>query len=111
MPLNDDEPLAVSSSDPSLALRRRMLVTGLLTDVVEVRALEDGYAFKFRRVERLIRRLADYILFESGQSPWLTFVLTAESKGGWLWLEVRGSDGEKERIRAVYGPFLMSLSP
>lgn len=106
MPLNDGQPLVAPPSDPSLVLRRRMLVSGLLKHVSEIQALEDGYAFRFCRSELLTRRIADYILFEGQHSPRLTFVLIAEPNGGSLWLQVRGPENEREQIRTAYQIFL-----
>ena len=97
--------------DPALALRREMLVTGLFKYVAEIQELEDGYAFKFRRSELLIRRIADYILFEGHHSPQLTFGLVAEPNGGALWLQVRGLESEKEHIRTAYISLQMRVSP
>ncbi len=88
--------------DPALALRREMLVTGLFKYVAEIQEIEDGYAFKFRRSELLIRRIADYILFEGQHSPQLMFVLVSEPNDGAVWLQVRGSESEKEHIRTAY---------
>jgi hypothetical protein len=97
--------------DPALALRREMLVTGLFKYVSDIQEIEDGYAFKFRRSELLIRRIADYIVFEGQHSPKLTFTLVAESNEGPLWLQVRGSESEKEHIRAAYTTHQMCVSP
>jgi len=94
--------LVTQAPDPALALRRQMLVSSLFKYVGEIQELRDGYAFKFRRSELLIRRIADYIVFEGQHTPQLTFVLVAESNAGALWLQVRGSESEKEHIRAVY---------
>jgi hypothetical protein len=97
--------------DPALALRREMLVTGLFKYMAEIQELEGGYAFKFCRSELLVRRIADYIVFEGQHSPQLTFALVAEPNGGPLWLQVRGSESEKEHIRAVYTTHQMRVSP
>ncbi len=97
-----NQSLVTRPPDLALALRREMLVTGLFKYMAEIQELADGYAFKFRRSELLIRRIADYILFEGQHSPQLTFALVAEPKGGALWLQVRGVKSEKEHIRTAY---------
>jgi hypothetical protein len=106
-----DQPLVARHSDPALILRREMLVSGLFKYVAEIQELEDGYAFKFRRSELLIRRIADYILFEGQYSPQLTFMFVAEANGGVLWLQVRGLESEKEYIRTSYTTFQMRVGP
>ena len=97
--------------DAALALRREMLVTALFKYMAEIQEIEGGYAFKFRRSELLIRRIADYILFEGQHSRQLTFVLVAESNDGAVWLQIRGSDSEKEHIRTAYTTHQMRVSP
>ena len=97
--------------DAALALRREMLVTALFKYMAEIQEIEGGYAFKFRRSELLIRRIADYIVFEGQHSPQLTFVLVAESNDGAVWLQIRGSDSEKEHIRTAYTTHQMRVSP
>ena len=97
-------PLVACFPDPELALRREILVTGLFKYVADIQDIEDGYAFKFRRSELLIRRIADYIVFEGQHSPQLMFVLASEPNEGAVWLQVRGSEREKEHIRTELLP-------
>lgn len=104
-------PLVARFPDPALALRREILVTGLFKYVADIQEIEDGYAFKFRRSELLIRRIADYIVFEGQYSPQLTFVLVSEPNDGAVWLQVRGPESEKEHIRTAYIPHHMCASP
>lgn len=96
---------------PALALRREILVTSLFKYVAEIQEIEDGYAFKFRRSELLIRRIADYIVFEGQHSPHLTFLLVPEPNSGVLWLQVRGQESEKESIRTAYTTLQICASP
>jgi hypothetical protein len=103
-------PLVVSFPDPALALRREKLVTALFKYMAEIQEIESGYAFKFRRSELLIRRIADYIVFEGQHSPQLIFALIAESDGGALWLQIRGLETEKDHIRSAYAPKRMRAS-
>jgi hypothetical protein len=97
--------------DAALALRREVLVTVLFKYMAEIQEIEGGYAFKFRRSELLIRRIADYIVFEGQHSPQLMFVLVSEPNDGAVWLQVRGSESEKEHIRTVYANHHMRVSP
>ena len=79
-----------------------MWVSSLFKYVSEIQELDEGYAFKFRRSELLIRRIADYIVFEGQYTPQLTFSLVAEPDSGALWLQVRGMASEKQQIRTAY---------
>ena len=103
--------LVTSFPDRMLSLRREMLVTGLFKYMAEIREIEGGYAFKFCRSELLVRRIADYIVFEGQHSPQLTFARVEEPNGGPLWLQVRGSESEKEQIRTAYTTHRMRISP
>jgi lipocalin len=102
MPLHSDTELVAPPPDLALLFRRQIRVSGLFKYVAETQELEDGFAFKFRRSELLIRRIADYIVFEGQHSPHLTFVLVAEPNGSVLWIQVRGPESEKEYIRTLY---------
>jgi len=97
--------------DPALALRREMLVTGLFKYMAEIQEIEGGYAFKFCRSELLVRRIANYIVFEGQHSPQLTFALVAELNDGAVWLQIRGFDSEKEDILTAYKTHRMRVSP
>ena len=65
----------------------------------------------FRRSELLIRRIADYIVFEGQYSPQLMFVLVSEPNNGAVWLQVRGLETEKEHIRSAYTTHQIRVSP
>ena len=106
-----NQTLVTRHLDPALALRRQMLVSSLFKYVAEIQEFEDGYAFKFRRSELLIRRIADYIVFEGQHSPHLKFVLVTEPNGSVLWLQVRGLESEKEFNRTAYMTLQMRVSP
>ena len=111
MPLNPALSFVTQAPDPALALRRQMIVSSLFKYVAEDQEIDDGYVFKFRRSELLIRRIADDIMFEGQHSPQLTFVLVAEPNGDVLWLHVRGPESEKNHIRAAYIPLQVPVKP
>ncbi|MEO8046194.1 MAG: hypothetical protein ABI684_02830 [Nitrospirota bacterium] len=111
MSLNQVPWLVTQAPDPALALQRQMLVSSLFKYVAEIQEIEGGYAFKFRRSELLIRRIADYIMFEGQHSPQLMFVLVSEPNDGAVWLQVRGLESEKEHIRTAYAIHHMRASP
>ena len=88
--------------DPALTLRRSLLVNGLFKYVEEIRNLEAGYAFRFRRshdqndCEKLIGAIADYIIFESRHAPQLTFEDVEEPQDKAFWLHVRGIRSDQD---------------
>jgi hypothetical protein len=99
-----NQSLVTRHLDPALALRREILVTGLFKYVSEIQEIDDGYVFKFRRSELVVRRVSDYLLFEGQHSPQLTFAVVAEPNGSALWLEIRGLEHEMEQIRTAGVP-------
>ena len=93
-----------------MAIRRQMLVADLFRYVKEIREIEDGYAFKFRRSKHLIERLADYLLFEGRNSPQLTFVILAKPHSTALWLLMVTLDGEADNPQSLpIPPFRLGL--
>ena len=81
----------------------------LLRHVQEVQEIREGYTFKFRFSNYLIRRLADYAAFESRHGSSLSFTLHIKPHNCEMWFfQVRGTTGEKERIRMVYLPLQAS---
>ena len=81
---------------PDKALRRQMLVSELFKDVKEIRSLDNGYGFRFDRsddLDDLLRKIAEYIVFESLNSSQLTFMIDEEPKVNGFWLQVRSVEG------------------
>jgi hypothetical protein len=78
---------------PSMAMRRQILVRNLFKSVKAIQHIDDGYALQFHRsenLEDLIGIMADYIVFESLNSPQLTFAIVEEPRAKAFWLQVRG---------------------
>jgi hypothetical protein len=76
-----------------MALRRQILVSNLVKYMKEIQKLDDGYALRFRRsddLEDLIGIIADYIVFESLNSPHLTFAIVQGPRANAFCLQVRG---------------------
>ena len=76
-----------------MALRRQMVVSKLFKYVKEIQKLDDGYALRFHRSDDSkdpIGIIADYIVFESLNSPQLTFAIVQGPRDNAFWLQVRG---------------------
>jgi hypothetical protein len=85
-------PVSRSLNSP-MALRRQILVRKLFKYVKDIQNVDDGYALRFHRsddLEDLIRIIAEYIVFESLNSPQLTFALVEEPQAKVFWLQIRG---------------------
>jgi hypothetical protein len=96
---------------PDKALRRQVLVSELFKDVKEIRSLDNGYSFRFDRsddLENLLRKIAEYIVFESLNSSQLTFMIDEEPKGNDFWLQVRSLWTEVSNLGPAYMSFYSS---
>ncbi|TKB70694.1 MAG: hypothetical protein E8D52_00960 [Nitrospira sp.] len=86
---------------PPIAMRRQILVRNLFKYVKEIQKLNDGYALQFHRsenLEDLIGIMADYIVFESLNSPQLTFAIVEEPPTKAFWLQVRGLETDDHDV-------------
>ena len=71
-----------------MALRLQMVGNNLVKYVKEIQKLDDGYALRFHRsenLEDLIGTIADYIVFESLNSPQLTFAIVQGPRANVFW--------------------------
>jgi hypothetical protein len=91
-----DLPIACSLTAPELQERRRIVLQKVRSAVVEVRELENGYAFSFPSAGDWLGELAGLIDLERQCCPFLQFRLTVEADGGPLWLEMTGPEGTKD---------------
>ena|SRR5215510_4687900 len=73
----------------------------LLAAVQERKELRDGYAF--RLPPAALPTASEWVALESRCCPFFTFELALESRGGPLWLRLRGPEGVKNFIRAELG--------
>jgi hypothetical protein len=99
----NDLPVACSLTSAELQERRRTVLQNLRSAVVEVRELEDGYAYSFPSDGERLTEIASMIDLERQCCPFLRFRLIVEPNGGPLWLELAGPDGTKEFLREIFG--------
>jgi len=77
------------------------LARRLMDAVEERRELKNGYGFRLPAT--MLMDTAEWVSFERRCCPFFTFALKVTREGGPLWLEVTGSQGVKEFIRAEFG--------
>jgi hypothetical protein len=86
---------------PPIAMRRQILVSNLFKSVKAIQHIDDGYALQFHRsenLEDLIGIMVDYIVFESLNSPQLTFAIVEEPPTKAFWLQVRGLETDDHDV-------------
>lgn len=82
--------------------RYREIIKKLDVHRQAVKELADGYAFRFKAEEQLIREAAEFIAYERLRCPFFDFELAIEQDTDRLWLRLRGQDGVKDFIRAEF---------
>ena len=91
-----DLPIACSLTSVELQERRSAVLQKVRRAVLEVRELEDGYAYSFPSEGDWLRELAGLIDLERQCCLFLQFRLTVEANAGPIWLEMTGPEGTKE---------------
>ena len=96
-------PIACSLTPPELQERRSTLLRKVKDAVVEVKELNEGYAYRFPADGEWIVELANVITLERECCPFLTFNLRLEPAAGPIWLELTGPQGTKDFLRSLFG--------
>ena len=95
-------PIACTLTNSELQERRSNLLQKVRRVVVEVRELDDGYAYSFPSEGEWLRELAGLIDLERECCPFLRFRLTVEANGGPTWLELTGPEGTKDFLASTF---------
>ncbi len=95
-------PIACSLTDSELQERRRDVLQKARSAVVDVRELENGYAYSFPATGEWLTELAQLINLERQCCPFLQFCLTVEPDNGPIWLEMTGPEGAREFLAATF---------
>jgi hypothetical protein len=102
MSQTSDLPIACSLTSTELQERRAGVLQQVRSAVVEVRELENGYAYSFPSTGDWLGQLAGLIDLERQCCPFLRFQLTIEAGGGPLWLEMTGPAGTKDFLTSIF---------
>ncbi len=84
--------------------RRHVAVTGQLRAAIqEIRAVSDGYEFRFPAEQATILLASEFIARERLCCPFFHFELSVGAVESPLWLRLRGPEGVKDFIKAEFG--------
>ena len=95
-------PIACSLTGSEFQERRSGLLRKVSEAVLEVKELEDGYAYRFPSEATWINELANLIKFERQCCPFLRFTLRLDPGEGPIWLELSGPEGTKDFLSALF---------
>ena len=95
-------PIACSLTDSQLQERRRDVLQKVRSAVVEVREIENGYAYCFPSEGKHLTELAKLVDLERQCCPFLRFCMTVEPANGPIWLEMTGPEGTKEFLATTF---------
>jgi hypothetical protein len=100
MDIMSDLPIACTLTEAQMRERRETVLKNIRSQIMEVRELPDGYAFRFEAGDEQLDALARMINLERKCCAFLRFALTMEPGGGPLWLEITGPGAAKPFLRA-----------
>jgi hypothetical protein len=95
-------PIACSLTSAELQERRNTLFQKVRSAVLEVKELDDGYAYSFPAEGEWLRELASLIDLERQCCPFLRFRITMEANGGPMWPDLTGPEGTKEFLVSTF---------
>ena len=100
----DALPLACNLAALDAAERKQhgIVTEHLLSTVVDVRELANGYAFGCRHDDTLWMKAAHFVDRERRCCPFFTFGLELDNQTNTVWLRLRGPEGVKEFVRQEF---------
>jgi hypothetical protein len=97
-----DLPIACTLTTPELQERRSKLLQGVRAAVLELKELEEGFAYRFSSDDSLLADLFMLIQLEHQCCPFLRFSLIVEAGNGPVWLELTGPPGTQEFLSSIF---------
>ena len=95
-------PIACSLTDSQLQERRNNVLHKVRSAVLEVKEMENGYAYFLPSDGDWFTELANLVNLERQCCPFLRISVTVEPNGGPLCLELSGPEGTKEFLEATF---------
>lgn len=90
----------MTALSPEQRQRHAVLSGQLLQTAVEVKELQNGYAFRYVSDRQTWLAAAEYVDLERRCCPFFAFALECEPAGGPVWLRLTGREGVKEFLAA-----------
>lgn len=100
---NRSNDITCKLTTPELRKRKETVITNLKRQLVEKRALKNGYAFRFPGSDDMLDELTEFIKTERECCDFFIFGLSVSGDKTEAWLELTGADGAKDFIVAELG--------
>ena len=97
-----DLPVLCTLTQSELRERRRTILNSIRAEAVDVLALADGYAYRFKPNADVLSRLSKLVELESQCCQFLTFKIVVAPQQP-ITLEVSGPPGAKAMIADFFG--------
>ena len=91
-----DLPILCSLTNADFQARRREIVNKFSQAVVEIKELNDGFAYRFPSGDEWLTELSQFISFERQCCPFMSFKMIVEANQDSIWLELTGPTGTKD---------------
>jgi hypothetical protein len=101
--MNPEIPIACYLTDQQLQARRKNHFDKTAELLVGSTEIVNGFIYKFPLRSPILQDLAEIIDLERQCCPFLNFKLTVESGTDFVSLELTGTEGTKESIKALFG--------
>jgi len=95
-------PVACLLTDSQLQERRREILEKARSAVIEIKELDNGFAYQFSSGGSRLTELAKLVELEHQCCPFLTFRITVEPGDGPIWLELTGPAGTKDFLADLF---------
>jgi hypothetical protein len=95
-------PIACNLTDSEFRERRAGILKSVGDAIVEIKELEQGYAYRFPSDVNFVASLAELITVERACCPFLQFNLRVEPAEGPIWLELTGPSGTKDFLNSIF---------
>ena len=95
-------PKACSLTARELQERRIEVLQKVRAAALEVKEMDDGFAYRFPSKDSLLADLSTLIQLEHQCCPFLKISLIVEAGDGHIWLELTGPEGTKEFLTSVF---------
>lgn len=95
-------PIACSLTDAELQERSEDVLQKVGGAVLEIKELENGYAYRLPSDEIWIGELANLVRLERRCCLFLRFQIIVEADNGFIWLELTGPAGTKDFLTNIF---------